>query len=133
MADIGRPKAEIDWNRANELLIAGCSGNEIAGYFGIDKQTIYKRCVIDNGMDFTQYAYQFYSKGETIIREAQFKKVKEGDNSMLIWLGKNRLKQRDKEEDRPSNTQYTIKVDRDGIATGVSTEILSTADNKGSE
>lgn len=133
MADIGRPKADIDWNRVNELLIAGCSGAEVAGYFGLNKTTIYERCVTDNNLTFTEYSSQFYSKGETIIREAQFKKVKEGDNAMLIWLGKNRLKQRDKEEDKPANTQYTIKVDRDGIATGVSTEILSTPDNKGSE
>jgi hypothetical protein len=33
-------------------------------------------------------------------------------------------------EEKPSNTQYTIKVDREGIATGVSTEILSAANNK---
>lgn len=129
----GRPQANIDWNRANELLIAGCSGAEIAGEFGLNPNTIYERCVVDHGITFTEYSAPFYSKGESIIREMQFKKVKEGDNAMLIWLGKNRLKQRDKEEDKPANTQYTIKVDRDGIATGVSTEILSNTVHKGSE
>ena len=130
---LGRPKADIDWERANELLIAGCSGAEIAGYFGLNANTIYARCLEDNKITFSEYSQPFYSKGESSLREVQYHKAKQGDNMMLIWLGKNRLKQRDKEEDKPANTQYTIKVDRDGIATGISTEMLSASNNKGSE
>src|SRR6187402_2767562 len=133
MASVGRPKADINWKRANELLEAGCSGAEVAAVFGLNPQTIYERCLTDHGIIFTEYSAQFYSKGDSQIREMQHKKAKEGDNTMLVWLGKNRLKQRDKEEEKPANTQYTIKVDRDGIATGVSTEILPTSVHKGSE
>lgn len=36
-------------------------------------------------------------------------------------------------EQKTGNTQYTIKVNSDGLATGVSTETLPTFDNQGSE
>lgn len=133
MGVVGRPKVHIDWEKAKEMCLVGSPGTEIAGYFGIDANTVYARCLEDNGITFTEFSQPFYSKGENIIRKVQYEKAEKGDTAMLIWLGKNRLKQRDKEEDKPANTQYTIKVDRDGIATGVSTEILSTAVHKGSE
>ena len=96
---VGRPKADIDWNVVNNLLKAGCSGVEIAGRIGILPNTLYDRCEKDNGIVFSSYSQQFYAKGDSIIREKQFEKAEEGDNSMLIWLGKNRLKQRDKPEE----------------------------------
>ena len=39
----------------------------------------------------------------------------------------------DKPEENSSNTHYTIRVNNDGIATGVSTETLSNTDHKGSK
>lgn len=95
---IGRPKANIDWEKADEYLIAGCSGRELAALFGLQPNTIYSRCLEDHGITFTEYSEQRYAKGDNFIRKAQFEKAMEKDNTMLIWLGKNRLKQKDKEE-----------------------------------
>ena len=90
---IGRPKAVIDWNKVNDLLIAGCSGIEIAGYLGLEDCTIYSRCLEDNKIPFSEYSQRYYAKGNTLLRAKQFKKAIDGENMMLIWLGKNRLKQ----------------------------------------
>lgn len=95
----GRPKANIDWEKVKKLLIAGCSGAEIAANFGLNQHTIYERCVTDNGMTFSDYSNQYYKKGESLLREVQFDKALSGDNTMLVWLGKNRLKQKEKEDD----------------------------------
>ncbi len=99
---VGRPLADIDWKKVDDLLVAGCSGIEIASYFGLHKQTIYERCEKDHGISFTEYSSQKYAKGDSIIRAHQFAKAigktTEGDNTLLIWLGKNRLKQRDIQE-----------------------------------
>lgn len=106
----GRPKAIIDWDLVNDLLIAGCSGAEIAGELGLYPNTIYDRCEKDHGLPFSEYSQQFYSKGNAILRRHQFLKsigkTDVGDNTLLIWLGKTRLKQKEEQ-----NIEQNIKVE----------------------
>jgi len=98
----GRPRSIIDWDKIDELLIAGCSGAQAASSIGIDKQTIYERCVTDRGMTFAQYSQQKYENGEAQITLHQYRKAlglsSKGDNSLLLWLGKTRLKQKEHED-----------------------------------
>ena len=42
MAGRGRPKAEIDWVRVDEMLKAQCDGAGIAGVLGIAPITLYR-------------------------------------------------------------------------------------------
>ena len=96
---MSRPPIPIDWKRVDELLEAGSLGNEIAGVFGMHQKTFYDRVVTDFGITFTEYSQPKRSKGDSIIRETQYLKAighsKKGDNTMLIWLGKQRLNQRE--------------------------------------
>lgn len=92
---MSRPEKPIDWKYVDELLEAGCVGTEIAPHFDLHYNTFYDRVQSTFGIGFTEYAAQKKSKGDSILRHVQFNKAKEGDNSMLIWLGKNRLKQSD--------------------------------------
>jgi hypothetical protein len=91
----GRPYKPIDWKRVDELLEAGCTGGEIAPHFNMHHDTFYERVQTDHGVTFTEYADKKRQKGGSLIREKQYKKALKGDNSMLIWLGKNRLGQKD--------------------------------------
>jgi len=95
----GQPKAIIDWKKVDDLLISGCSGREIASYLGLNPHTIYDRCLSDNGIAFAEYSQQKSAKGEAILKAHQFAKAlgktKDGDNALLIWLGKQRLGQRE--------------------------------------
>ena len=95
----GQPKTDIDWKKVDELLIAGCSGAEIAGYFGFSTYTLYDRCMSDNGILFSQYSQDKQAKGDSILRAHQYAKAlgltDKGDNTLLIWLGKTRLKQKE--------------------------------------
>lgn len=97
----GRPKADIDWNEVDEYLIAGCSGAEIASFIGVNRFTLYDRCQSDKGIMFNQYSQQMKEKGDSLLRHAQFTKAlgrnKDADNTMLIWLGKQRLNQKEPE------------------------------------
>jgi IS30 family transposase len=110
----GRPLTKIDWEQVNKYLEAGCSGTEIAGFFGIHNTTLYERCQTDNSLSFSEYSLKYYSKGDALIRMAQFEKALgkklEGDNTLLIWLGKNRLKQKDKEEEISPLVQENINL-----------------------
>lgn len=98
----GRPAFEIDWEKVEELLIAGCLGTGIASYLGIAACTLYDRCVTDKGITFTELSQQKRQKGDEILRAHQYAKAlgltDKGDNTLLIWLGKTRLKQKEHED-----------------------------------
>ncbi len=91
-----RTPIPVDWTRVDELLEAGCLGTEIAAYYAMHPHTFYDKVANKYKMTFTEYLQQKRSKGNSILREAQYKKaVKKLDNSMLIWLGKQRLDQKE--------------------------------------
>lgn len=99
---MARPRAEIDWERAGELAEAGCKTTEIAAFFGIDPKTLYDRCPLDLGMSLSMFTQAKRAKGESLLREVQHRKAmglsEKGDNTLLIWLGKQRLEQNDKQK-----------------------------------
>lgn len=95
---MSRPIKLIDWQKADQMLVSGCTGTEVASHFGMHADTFYKRCEKEKGMGFTAYLQQKQSTGNALIRVAQFDEaVRKRDRGMLIWLGKNRLGQTDKE------------------------------------
>lgn len=94
-----RPQIEINWGRVDELLMYGCPGTKIAASIGIHPETLYYRCEQEKGIGFTEYSRQKKECGDNLIQEAQFKKAlgitDKGDNTLLIWLGKTRLDQKE--------------------------------------
>ena len=90
-----RPQIPINWDKVDKLLESGCGATEIAGYLGCCRETIYDRCLEEKGIPFTTYSCQKRSSGDSLLREKQMSVALEGNQSMLIWLGKNRLGQRD--------------------------------------
>lgn len=100
MTRVSRPLIPIDWDRTDELLEAGALGTEIAAYFGMHPETFYDRVRTKYEIGFTQYVAEKKSKGDALIREAQYKKaIRKLDNTMLIWLGKQRLGQKENNGD----------------------------------
>lgn len=98
-----RPEKPIDWERVDELLECGCLGNEIAAHYNMHPNTFYDRVVNKYKMSFTDYQAEKKFKGDSLIRESQFKKaIKKLDNTMLIWLGKQRLGQKENHDDNQS-------------------------------
>ncbi len=90
---MSRPEKPINWKLVDDLLIADCHGTEIAAHFDMHPNTFYDRVVAQYNMSFTEYSLEKKQKGNSIIRAKQFDKAIKGDNTMLVWLGKNRLKQ----------------------------------------
>jgi hypothetical protein len=96
---MARPKAHIDWDEVGRLLQAGCDGVQCAAYFGMDNETLYNRCKDDLGMGFTDFLRQNRQKGDALLYAKQFESaLKDKDRGMLIWLGKQRLGQREKQD-----------------------------------
>jgi len=90
---MSRPEKPIDWELVDELLLAGCTGIEIAPNFDMHYETFYDRVRAKYNIGFTEYCSLKRSQGDSILRKVQYDKAASGDNTQLIWLGKNRLKQ----------------------------------------
>jgi len=94
----GRPKAIIDWKQVDRLLEAGCTGTQVAARIGIHPDTLYIACRDTHNLTFSAYAEEKRASGDSILQQAQFQQAVKGNVTMLIWLGKQRLGQRDKSD-----------------------------------
>ena len=96
---MGATPLEIDWKKVEELMMAGCHGVEIAGYLGIHPNTLYIRVEEKYKCGYREFLHEKKSKGESLLRAHQYAKAlgltDKGDNTLLIWLGKTRLEQRE--------------------------------------
>ncbi len=107
---VGCPKIPIDWKKADEMLMAGCLGTEIAAYFGCAADTFYDRCYQENGVNFTSYSASKKAVGESCLRKKQYDVAMEGDRTMLVWLGKNRLLQKDSHDVSQGQITFNIMI-----------------------
>ena len=92
---MGRKVIQIDWKKTDQLLEAGCSGVQVAAYFGCHEDTIYHRCQEEHGISFSAYSAMKRARGDSLLLGTQFKIAVEGDKTMLVWLGKQRLEQQE--------------------------------------
>lgn len=98
----------IDWNLVGVMLEADCSGVQIAGKLGIHENTLYIRCKKDLKMDFVAFRTQKQASGEALLKTKQFKIAMEGDKAMLIWLGKQRLGQKDRHDHTSNDKELKV-------------------------
>lgn len=124
----GRPASKIDWGAVELYLKAGCTGVGIADMIGIHPETLYNACERDNKMGFSAYAQQKRESGDDMLRAKQFEVAIEGDRSMLIWLGKQRLGQRDSIEQKQTITVNADEKLIPGLTKDEVTEILADAE-----
>lgn len=122
---MGRPEANIDWEEVEQLLMSGCTGTEIAARIGISAPTLYDRCQSDNEMMFSEFSQEKKAKGDTLLKQAQFNAaVIDKDKAMMIWLGKQRLGQKDKiESDLNHNGGVQVILEKvDSVKPGYETK-----------
>lgn len=90
-----RPYIEIEWDTVDKWLEAGCSGTEIAAKLGFCSRTLYDHCIGEKKMTFSEYAATKRAKGDGQLKVKQYAEAMKGDRGMLIWLGKQRLGQKE--------------------------------------
>jgi hypothetical protein len=99
---MSRPEIPINWEEVDYMLKCGCLGTEIAAVFCMHPKSFYKRVEDKFEMTFTEYSQEKRAIGEKALRQKQYEKAmgltETGDNTLLIWLGKNRLGQRNEDK-----------------------------------
>lgn len=88
----GRPKKNLTPNELEKLVSMGCTDEEIAAWFGVCVRTIERK------RKEPEYAEIFDSARAVTrisLRRAQLQAALAGNTTMLVWLGKIMLGQKD--------------------------------------
>lgn len=102
---MARPKKEIDYELVGKLAKIQCTQEEIANILDISRQTLQKD-------EKFLYTYKKYiDDGKMSLRRLQWKGAEEGNATMMVWLGKQYLGQRDKFDNENKNTgEITVTI-----------------------
>ena len=113
----GRPKKEIDYNIVEKLAHIQCTQAEIAEILEISTRTLQK------DKEFLRLYKKGIESGKSSLRRLQWKGAEAGNNSMLIWLGKQYLSQRDqpKEEENNEALDKLVKAIESGLQSKANT------------
>jgi len=99
----------LDKETLDKLLAIGCYLRECAEVLGVSEDTIERWCLREQKLSFADYKRQKHAKGHANVRRKQYEVAMDGNVPMLIWLGKNWLKQADKlEHTGPGGEALTI-------------------------
>jgi hypothetical protein len=92
----GRPEIELDLAQIERLAQIHCTDEEIAAVVGCSVDTLARRKV--NDPDFMAMLQRGKGRGRMALRRLQWQRANGGSDTMLIWLGKQLLGQRDKSD-----------------------------------
>lgn len=92
----GRPQIEINWTAFDKLCLLQCTLEEIASFFNCSVDTIERAVKRDKGFGFAEYYKKKSAGGKSSLRRKQMEVALSGNTTMLIWLGKQYLEQKDK-------------------------------------
>lgn len=98
MGIMGRPTIDIDWKEFDKLCGLQCTLEEIAGWFDCSADTIERRVHEKYGVTFAERFAKKRAGGKISLRRRQYEAAMSGNPTLLIWLGKQYLGQKDKFE-----------------------------------
>lgn len=109
----GRPRFLIDYRLAACLGGIHCTVEEIAAVLGCSKRTL------ERDAEFCRIHKKGLDEGRIALRRLQWEAAKQGNVTILIWLGKQYLGQRDRHEiggEGGGAIKHTIKIEFVGAA-----------------
>ena len=87
LAKVGRPKIEIDEEQIKTLASLGCTYAEIGSVVGCSAKTIQR--------NYVHLIKEGHDRLKVSLRRWQYQAAEKGNTTLLIWLGKQYLDQRD--------------------------------------
>lgn len=92
----GRPLKEIDKTQFEKLCHIQCTLEEVASYFDCDMDTVESWCKRTYNKVFSEVFRLKRGRGRVSLRRRQFEAALAGDKTLLVWLGKQYLGQKDR-------------------------------------
>lgn len=95
---MGRPRIEFgpaEWQQLDAMAQIHCTRDEMAGVLGVSADTLEARIREEFDQTFAAWFERASAGGKASLRRMQWKKAKDGNVAMMIWLGKQYLGQRD--------------------------------------
>jgi hypothetical protein len=96
--EIGRPRIKVNWKAVDAMCLYSSTQEEIAAFLGLSVDTLDRASKRDNKCPFADYSGQKRKAANIRLRQLQWESATHGNITMQIWLGKQRLDQRDKQE-----------------------------------
>lgn len=90
---VGRPFMDVDADVVERAASIGCTYEEIAALNGVCRMTFYNHMM--NDPELKEAYERGKAKGRISLRRLQWQGVQDRNPTMLIWLGKQLLDQRD--------------------------------------
>jgi len=94
----GRPRVEIDIDQLRNMVRIQCTAEECASVFECSVDTIDRRLKEEGYAGFADFLKRYSGEGKASLRRAQWKAAQDGNPTMLVWLGKQMLGQRDRKD-----------------------------------
>lgn len=92
----GRPQKPMDLAVIERAASIGCTPEEIATVCQVSRATFFSRMASDPAV--AEAVERGRDQGRSTLRRFQWQAAQKGNPTMLIWLGKQLLAQRDKHE-----------------------------------
>jgi len=117
----GRPRIKIDYAACEKLARIMCTQSEIAEVLGVSLSTL------EHDKEFLRIHKKGIEAGKASLRRMQWKSAEGGNVTSQIWLGKQYLGQRDKQElTGKDGEQLSVKFEIvDGRTAGNVSRVLS--------
>lgn len=111
-----KPMSDDDFDTLIGLIRIQCTAAEICDVLGMSEDTLGRRIAereIEGVKNFADLFKRHQSHGKTSLRREQWKAAQDGNVTMLIWLGKQMLNQKDKVDNTSSDRSMSpAKVDQ---------------------
>ena len=108
---LGRRKIEMTedmYKQVCSLCAIQCTAEEIASVLGISVDTLERRIYERDGLRFAEFFKIKRKAGFASLRRMQWKKAQSDDTTMLIWLSKQYLGQKDVPDSGNENKDITV-------------------------
>ncbi len=129
-----RPRKELTDKEFQQLIgmvKIQCTQEEICGVLDMDHETLNARLKERGEEGFSQFYKKHSSEGKMSLRRMQWRSAEEGNTTMLVWLGKQMLGQRDRHETDLKSSDGSMtpaKLDLSKLSTETLAEIVAAKD-----
>ena len=89
---VGAPKKQLDYKLIEDLAMIQCTQQEIANILEVSVRTLQR------DEEFCRIYKKGQDNGKMSLRRMQWKAATEGNHTMLVWLGKQYLDQKDNKD-----------------------------------